>query len=78
MPTNNILFLMTDQHRADHVGWHPAARVKTPNLDRLADIICLGEHRNRVMRHREYLEFIKDRYQPAQTCWAELSPVGGG
>jgi arylsulfatase len=33
----NILFIMTDQHRADHVGWHPQARIKLPNLDRLAE-----------------------------------------
>ena len=32
----NILFLFSDQHRADALGcaWHPV--VKTPNLDRLA------------------------------------------
>ena len=31
----NILFLMTDQQRNDHVGWHPASTIPTPNLDRL-------------------------------------------
>lgn len=33
----NILFLMTDQHRADHVGWAPDSRLDTPNLNRLAE-----------------------------------------
>jgi choline-sulfatase len=33
----NILFLMTDQHRADHVGFLPGSRFAMPNLDRLAD-----------------------------------------
>ena len=33
----NILFLMSDQHRADHVGCHPRARLSTPNIDRLAE-----------------------------------------
>jgi choline-sulfatase len=28
---------MTDQHRADHVGWHPQSTFSMPNLDRLAD-----------------------------------------
>lgn len=33
----NILFLMSDQLRADHVGWTPGARLKTPHLDRIAE-----------------------------------------
>jgi arylsulfatase A-like enzyme len=33
----NILFLMTDQHRADHVGFLPGSRLATPNLDRVAE-----------------------------------------
>lgn len=33
----NILFLMTDEHRFDHVGWGSPARVATPNLDRLTE-----------------------------------------
>ena len=32
----NILFLFTDQHRWDYVGYAGADFVKTPNLDRLA------------------------------------------
>jgi choline-sulfatase len=32
----NILFIMTDQHRADHVGAAGAGHVRTPILDRLA------------------------------------------
>jgi arylsulfatase len=28
---------MSDQHRADHVGWHPASRLQLPNIDRLAE-----------------------------------------
>jgi arylsulfatase len=32
----NILFLMTDQHRADHVGFLPGSRFSTPNIDRIA------------------------------------------
>lgn len=33
----NILLIMTDQHRADHVGWHMSSRMRMPNLDRLAE-----------------------------------------
>ena len=33
----NILFLMTDQHRADHVGFLPGSRFATPNIDRIAE-----------------------------------------
>jgi choline-sulfatase len=33
----NILFVMTDQHRADHVGFMPGSRLATPNLDRIAE-----------------------------------------
>lgn len=32
----NILFLMTDQHRSDHVGWSAGARTTMPCLDSLA------------------------------------------
>ncbi|MHC4884558.1 MAG: sulfatase-like hydrolase/transferase, partial [Planctomycetota bacterium] len=32
----NILFLFSDQHRADALGCAGHAHVKTPNLDRLA------------------------------------------
>lgn len=32
----NIILLMTDQQRADHVGWAEGSRVATPNLDRIA------------------------------------------
>ncbi|WFB37717.1 sulfatase-like hydrolase/transferase [Kiritimatiellota bacterium B12222] len=32
----NILFLMCDQLRADHVGWHALSKCETPQLDRLA------------------------------------------
>lgn len=33
----NIILLMTDQHRADHVGWAGDPRVATPALDRIAE-----------------------------------------
>ncbi|MCP4083791.1 MAG: sulfatase-like hydrolase/transferase [Actinomycetia bacterium] len=33
----NILFIITDQHRADHVGFAGNDVVRTPNLDALAD-----------------------------------------
>lgn len=33
----NILLLMTDQHRADHVGFLPASRLATPGIDRIAE-----------------------------------------
>ena len=33
----NILFLMTDQHRADYVSYEEAENVRTPNIDRLAE-----------------------------------------
>lgn len=32
----NVLFIMTDQHRADHMSCAGNPVVKTPNLDRLA------------------------------------------
>jgi arylsulfatase len=32
----NVLFIMADQHRADHLGSAGASHVRTPNLDRLA------------------------------------------
>jgi len=34
--TPNILFVITDQHRADHVGFAGNPIVQTPNLDRIA------------------------------------------
>jgi len=33
----NILLLMSDQLRADHMGWHPRSRMETPNLSRIAE-----------------------------------------
>lgn len=33
----NILFLMSDQLRQDHVGWHPRSRMETPHLDRIGE-----------------------------------------
>jgi len=33
----NVLFIMSDQHRADHMGCSGNKIVKTPNLDRLAN-----------------------------------------
>jgi len=33
----NILFILTDQHRFDCVGWHPESKVNTPNLNRIAE-----------------------------------------
>lgn len=33
----NILFLMTDQHRADYVGFHDSGKLRTPNIDRIAE-----------------------------------------
>lgn len=35
-PRPNIILLMTDQQRSDHVGWAADSRMATPNLDRLA------------------------------------------
>ena len=32
----NILFLMTDQHRVDTLGWYGNPAASTPDLDRLA------------------------------------------
>lgn len=37
MTQPNILFIMTDQHRFDHVGWHLDSKLETPNLDRIAE-----------------------------------------
>ena len=39
MKQPNILFLMTDQQRIDHVSYHPDARIETPNMARLADSV---------------------------------------
>jgi arylsulfatase A-like enzyme len=36
MSRPNVLFFMTDQHRADHVGFGGNTIVKTPNLDSIA------------------------------------------
>ncbi len=33
----HIVFIMTDQHRADHVGWHPRSRLALTNIDRIAE-----------------------------------------
>jgi arylsulfatase A-like enzyme len=33
----NIVMIMTDQQRADHVGWAQNAQLATPNLDRIAE-----------------------------------------
>lgn len=32
----DLIWVMTDQQRYDHVGWFPGAQVQTPTLDRLA------------------------------------------
>jgi len=39
---HNILFLMTDQHRTDHVSFLPERKLETPNLDRLAGSVGFG------------------------------------
>ena len=36
MSRPNILFIMTDDHSAKHVGCYGNRRVRTPNMDRLA------------------------------------------
>lgn len=36
MKQKNILLIMTDQHRGDHVGYSGCGKVKTPNIDRIA------------------------------------------
>lgn len=33
----NIILIMTDQHRADYVGWADNNKMATPNLDRIAE-----------------------------------------
>ena len=38
MQKDNILFIFTDQWRADCVGFHGNKIVKTPNLDNLAPV----------------------------------------
>jgi choline-sulfatase len=35
----NIILLMTDQHRLDHVGYHGKGRMATPNIDRVAESV---------------------------------------
>lgn len=37
MPAPNVLFLITDQQRADHAGFMGNDVISTPNLDALAD-----------------------------------------
>ncbi len=32
----NFLFIITDQHRADHLGCYGNPTVNTPNIDRIA------------------------------------------
>ena len=36
----NIILLMTDQHRIDHVGCHPRAQMATPNIDRIGESVA--------------------------------------
>ncbi|MDP0495512.1 MAG: sulfatase-like hydrolase/transferase, partial [Verrucomicrobiota bacterium JB024] len=36
-PPLNILFLMTDQQRYDCIGYAPASKIATPNIDRIAE-----------------------------------------
>ena len=40
----NLLFLWTDQHRADVLGCYGNAQVRTPNFDRLAKRSCVFEN----------------------------------
>ena len=40
----NVLFIMTDQHRADHVGFMGNSTVRTPNLDALAASGCVFDN----------------------------------
>ncbi|MFC5451594.1 sulfatase family protein [Paenibacillus aestuarii] len=35
----NIILLMTDQHRLDHVSYHGYGRMSTPNIDRIAESV---------------------------------------
>ncbi|MFW5857784.1 MAG: sulfatase-like hydrolase/transferase, partial [Planctomycetota bacterium] len=35
-PRPNVVYIITDQQRADHIGCHTDAPLRTPNLDRLA------------------------------------------
>ncbi len=37
MKRKNILLIMTDQHRADYVGYSGSGKVQTPNIDRIAE-----------------------------------------
>ena len=37
MSRPNFLFIITDQHRADHLGCYGNKIVKTPSIDRLAE-----------------------------------------
>ena len=36
----NVLFMISDAHRADHLGCYGNSTLKTPNLDRLAEEGC--------------------------------------
>ncbi len=38
----NIIFIMTDQHRADHVSFLPEGKVATPNIDRIAGSVAFS------------------------------------
>ena len=40
----NVLFIMTDQHRADHLGFMGNPIIDTPNLDRLAASGCVFDN----------------------------------
>lgn len=33
----NIIFIMTDQHRLDHVSYHGEGKIETPHIDRIAE-----------------------------------------
>ena len=39
----HVVFLMTDQHRIDHVGRYPGAKMQTPNIDRLGESVAFAD-----------------------------------
>ena len=73
---------MTDQHRMDYVSYAGNAKIRTPNIDRIAEIVgftccqtvnpvCMPA-RSEINWCRLKRDFIIDNTPLAQTCWAPL------
>lgn len=86
----NILFLFSDDQRADAVGYSGNSYVRTPNLDRMAssgirfsNCFCMGAHHGAVcapsramLMSGKYLHHVYDHLEGVQTLPMTLSENG--